>query len=224
MCGWGPTPSTSLPTRLISAASQPAATAPKRVPSMARDKAELRRLNSKLPLDIGVSLTRRFMVLHAVGAKAPLEQIDNAAMFELTGLNLEQIVGQREQPKTRIAKSAQRRRNFRMRQHRRELFNKFALVRVIDFDAVCIRQHLHHSRTNIRERHVTAGHSEGCGIHDEVGEPKAHGALLAKNARKNRLHCLQIEKSLIDIKDDQRKRGHVSKLQFVNLCRDRLPR
>src|SRR5712672_958766 len=49
----------------------------KRVPCMARDETELRRLNRKLPLDVGVSLPRRLMVLHAVRAEAPLEKIDN---------------------------------------------------------------------------------------------------------------------------------------------------
>jgi hypothetical protein len=47
-----------------------------RVPRMARDKAELRRLNSELSLDIGVNLARRLMVLRAVRAEAPLEKID----------------------------------------------------------------------------------------------------------------------------------------------------
>jgi len=78
----------------------------KRVPCMARDKAELRGLNSKLPPDIGVSLARGLMVFHAVRAEAPLEQIDNAAMFKLTGLNLGQIVRESEQPETGIAQLA----------------------------------------------------------------------------------------------------------------------
>ena len=75
----------------------------KRVPCMARDKAELRGLNSKLPPDIGVSLARGLMVFHAVRAEAPLEQIDNAAMFKLTGLNLGQIVRESELPAPRGA-------------------------------------------------------------------------------------------------------------------------
>ena len=82
-----------------------------RVPCMAGDQAELRGLNAKLPLDIGVSLARRLVMLHAVRAESPLEQIDNAAMFKLAGLNLKQIVRQREQPETRIAQLAQRGRN-----------------------------------------------------------------------------------------------------------------
>jgi hypothetical protein len=48
------------------------------------------------------------MVLHAVRAEAPLEKIDNAAMFKLTGLNLKQIVREGEQPETRVAQLAQR--------------------------------------------------------------------------------------------------------------------
>jgi hypothetical protein len=41
------------------------------------------------------------MVLHAVRAEPPLEQIDNAAVLKLTRLNLKQIEG--EEPETRIA-------------------------------------------------------------------------------------------------------------------------
>jgi hypothetical protein len=46
------------------------------------------------------------MVLYAIRAEAPLEKIDNAAMFKLTGLNLEHIVCERERPETRIAQLA----------------------------------------------------------------------------------------------------------------------
>jgi hypothetical protein len=91
-----------------------------RVPGMARDQTELRGLDPKFPLDIGVNLARRLMVLHAVRAEAPLEKIDNAAMFKLTGLNLGQIVRQREQPETCIAQLAQRCRYFAVRRHRRK--------------------------------------------------------------------------------------------------------
>jgi hypothetical protein len=45
-----------------------------------------------------------------------------------------------------------------------------------------IRQHLHYCRTDIRERNVAAGDCQGCGIHDEVGEPEAHGLSFAENA------------------------------------------
>jgi hypothetical protein len=38
------------------------------------------------------------MVLHAVRAESSLEEIDNAAMFELARLNLKQIVGECEKP------------------------------------------------------------------------------------------------------------------------------
>jgi len=42
------------------------------------------------------------MVPDAVGAEASFEQIDNATMHELARLDLEKIVSQREQTKTRI--------------------------------------------------------------------------------------------------------------------------
>ena len=99
------------------------------------------------------------MVLHAIRAETPLEQIDDAAVFKLAGLHLQQIVGEREQPETRIAQLAQRGRHLRVRRHRRELLLELFLVRVIDLDALRIRQHLHHGRTDIGERNVATGHS-----------------------------------------------------------------
>ena len=51
------------------------------------------------------------MVLHAVRTEPPLEQIDNAAVLELTRLSLKQIVGEGEEPETRIAELAQARRS-----------------------------------------------------------------------------------------------------------------
>ena len=42
------------------------------------------------------------MVFHAVGAEAPLEEIDDAAMRQLARLHLQQVVGQREQAKAGV--------------------------------------------------------------------------------------------------------------------------
>src|SRR5271154_6519653 len=67
-----------------------------RVPCMASDKTELGRLDSELPRDIAIGLRRGLVVLDAVRAETPLEEIDNPAVFELTRLHLRQIVGQRE--------------------------------------------------------------------------------------------------------------------------------
>ncbi len=75
---------------------------------MASDETQLRRLYPQLPLDIGVSLTRRLVVLDAVHAEAPIEKIDNAAVFKLTCLNLSQVVGEGEQAKSCVAQLAQR--------------------------------------------------------------------------------------------------------------------
>src|SRR5262249_25460358 len=69
------------------------------------------------------------------------------------------------------------------------------------------------------ERNVATGHGQSRGIHDQVGKPKAHGRLLAKDAFKNRLHCSEIQKRLIDIKDDQRESGHVTRLRFVSITK-----
>jgi hypothetical protein len=63
-----------------------------------------------------------------------------------------------------------------------------------------------------------AGHGQGCGIHDKVGKPKAHGALVAKDAFKGWLHCFKVEKRFIDVKDDQGKSGHVVRLRFYRFA------
>jgi hypothetical protein len=43
------------------------------------------------------------MMLDAVRAEAPLEKFHNAAVLKLSGLHLEQVVGEREQPEPRLA-------------------------------------------------------------------------------------------------------------------------
>jgi len=76
------------------------------VPCVAGYKTKLGRLNAKLSRNVSVSLARRLMVLDAVRAKSSFEQIDDAAMLELPGLNFEQIVREREEPKTCVAQLA----------------------------------------------------------------------------------------------------------------------
>ncbi len=73
---------------------------------MTGDQKQLGGLNAKLLLDIGVGLARGLMVLHAVRAKAPLEKTGDPAMFKLTGLYLQQIIREGEQPETSITKLA----------------------------------------------------------------------------------------------------------------------
>ena len=87
------------------------------VPSMARDQTELRGLGSEFFLDVVVGLGRRLMVLRAIGAEPSLEEVDDAAMRELTRLNLEQIVRKREEPETRFTQLAQRRGDLGMGWH-----------------------------------------------------------------------------------------------------------
>ena len=78
-----------------------------RVPGMTGDEEQLRGLDAELLLDIAVSLTRRLVVLDAVGAEPPLEEIGDAAMLKLTRLNFEEIVGEGEQAEAGIAQLAQ---------------------------------------------------------------------------------------------------------------------
>src|SRR5271157_4691111 len=158
------------------------------------------------------------MVFDAICAKASFEKVDNATMLELTGLNLKQIVSKCEKPEACTAQFAQRGRNLWVRRHRREILRKLLLVLVINLDAARIRQHLHHSRTDIGERNVAAGHSQCGRIHDQVSEPEAHGPLVAKDPFKSWLHGLKIEKRFVDIKDDQRKSDHVTGLRFCGFC------
>jgi pimeloyl-ACP methyl ester carboxylesterase len=53
------------------------------IPCVTSDKAELRGLDRKLFLDVGVSLARGLVVLHAIRGESPLEQAGNAAMLKL---------------------------------------------------------------------------------------------------------------------------------------------
>ena len=76
------------------------------VPCVAGDKTELRGLNRELSRNVGISLTRRLVMLHAVRTESSLKEIDNAAMFKLASLNLEQIVRESEEPETCIAQLA----------------------------------------------------------------------------------------------------------------------
>ncbi len=76
------------------------------VPCVAGDEAKLGGLDCKLSCDIGISLGRRFAMLHAIGTELPFKEIDNAAMLKLAGLNLKQIVRKSEKPETCIAQLA----------------------------------------------------------------------------------------------------------------------
>jgi hypothetical protein len=105
-----------------------------------------------------------------------------------------------------------------MRRHGGKFLGRLCFIPVVNFDAFRIRQHLHHGRTDIRERDIATGHGQGGGIHNQVSEPKAHGHLDAEDALKNRLHGLEVEERLIDVRDDEWKRSHVVKFQFLHLC------
>src|ERR1700722_7621701 len=129
-------------------------------------------------------------------------------MLELPGVNLKQIVGKGEQPEARGAQLAKRWWHFRIRRHRRELSLEFLLVRIVDFDALRIRHHLHDGGADIGTRYEAAGDRERRRIKDEVSKPNAHILVVAKDALKSRLHRAKVEKRLIDVKDDQWKIGH----------------
>ena len=73
---------------------------------MAGDQTEPGSLHSKLFLDVGISLARRFVVLHGVRTEPSFKQIDDAAMLKPACLNLEQIVREGEEPETCIAQLA----------------------------------------------------------------------------------------------------------------------
>ena len=76
------------------------------VPCVAGYKTELGRLGSKLFRNISISLARWLMVLHTIRAKSSFEQIDDATVVELPSLHFEQIIREREEPKTCAAQLA----------------------------------------------------------------------------------------------------------------------
>jgi hypothetical protein len=131
---------------------------------MTRDETKLGGANSERLLDVRVCLTRRLMVLYLVRAEASVEKMDYAAALELTGLDLKQIVRQGEQPEPSATQLAQSVGNLGVRWHGRELLDELFFICIAKLDALRVRQHLHHGRTDIGERNVTAGDSERGGI------------------------------------------------------------
>src|SRR5262249_57582213 len=77
-----------------------------RVPGVARNKAELRGLRAELLLDMSISLRRWLVVLHTISTESAFKQIDDAAVLELAGLHLKQIVPEPEQPETPLSHPA----------------------------------------------------------------------------------------------------------------------
>lgn len=90
--------------------------------------------------------------------------------------------------------------NFRIGRHGRKLLRKLFFIRVIDVDALRIRQHLHYSRTDVTEWLIGAGYSQGHRIKDQVSEPRSHGPLVAEDPLKYGLHGFKIEKRLVEVK------------------------
>src|ERR1700735_5390010 len=98
------------------------------------------------------------MMLDAIRTEAPLEEIGNPAVFELTRLYLRQIVRQREKPESRRTELLKSLRHLRVRRHRREFFKQFLPIGVPDPYTADVRQYLHHSRTYIGERLIASGY------------------------------------------------------------------
>ena len=132
MCGWGPTASTSFPSSPDEGGFPPGRDGAKRVPGVAGDQAKLRGPGLQLALDIAVGFARGLVALDAIRAEAALEQSNNSAVLKLARLDVQQIVGEREETEAGAAKLVQRCRDFRMRRHRRELVGQFLFVGVLD--------------------------------------------------------------------------------------------
>lgn len=205
-----------MPTRLISAASQPAATAPRMSQVWQATRQSREGSTPEFLLDVAVGLARRLVVLHAVRTEPPLERTDDAAVLELTRLNLEQIVREGDEPESRGAQTSQGFRNLGVGRHRGELLRQLFPVLVVDLDAARISQHRHHSRSDVGERDIAPGHGQGRGVKDQVVEPQAHRTLLAKDALEGRFHGFKIEKGFVDVEDDKGERGHGGLLRRVD--------
>src|SRR5215472_15661398 len=130
------------------------------VPGVAGDKAKLRRRHLQFLLHMCVGFARGLVVFYAIGAESALEQVDDAAVFELAGLDLQEIVGEREQPEAGTAQLAQRGGYLRMRWHRRESIGQFLLIGVGDFDATRVCEHFHNGAADIGERYIMPGDGE----------------------------------------------------------------
>ncbi len=82
------------------------------------------------------------------------------------------------------------------------MFNQFLLIGILDPYTAGVRQHFHHGRTDIREGHIASSYRQSWGIQNQISEPNAHGAIVAEDTLKNRLHGREIEQRLIDVEDD----------------------
>jgi hypothetical protein len=97
-------------------------------------------------------------MLDLIRTETALEEIGNRAVLELTRLNFEQIVGQREEAKTCAAEFSQCPRYFAMGPHRREFFDQLSSISLADLYPPRVGQHLHHRRTDISKGYVISGH------------------------------------------------------------------
>jgi hypothetical protein len=77
------------------------------------------------------------VVLDLVCAEAALEKIDDSGLLELTRLDLDQVVSQREQAEAGPTELPESLRHLRMSRHRREPFDELLLVGLFDAYRSC---------------------------------------------------------------------------------------
>ena len=106
-----------MPGRRISAACQPAATAPK-VSQVWQATRHISKAASASPEPQPRRLpVRAYGGGLIIDAEAPLEDIQQAGSLELSPGNLGRVVGQREKPETGVSQFPKRVRYFRVRRH-----------------------------------------------------------------------------------------------------------
>src|ERR1700733_10036020 len=149
-------------------------------------------------------MTAYFCDIHT---EAPVKLVDDAAMPQLSGLHLEQVIGQRKEVKPGSSQLTQRRGDLWVRRHGRKLVRQLLLIGRGNIDTSRISQHLQDSRADLREWNVHLGECESLRIEDQVCKPKTPRQLLAEDALEDGRHGLQVKKGFVDVEYDHRL-GH----------------
>jgi hypothetical protein len=172
---------------------------------VARDQADVARIDLECGGYRLVGLWRRLVAFHGlVDAEAAFEQVDDAAMLQLTPVDLQRVVGKREQPEAMVAEPAQGRGDLGMGRHGGEPVGELRTVGVTDGDVTRGGEHPEHGTADVGERDVDARERERLGVGDQPGEPQAHGGGVIENPVKGGADRLEVEQGLVDVEDDDR--------------------
>src|SRR5215472_17163180 len=127
---------------------------------MASDETELRGPDCEAPFNLGIGLPRsRLVMFNAVPLKRRSKKstIPACSSGRVCTSDKSSVKVNNRSPASRSFYSATGTSEWR---HCRELFNPTLPIRLLDSYAAGVSQHLHHGRTDIRERHIASGYRQ----------------------------------------------------------------